>query len=285
MNKYILILFLITTHLFASSQVNLVEVKMKAKQVNNIVKAKILITGDFRVPSVLKNNENYFITRVMATIDGDIVYDISLSHTFQSSRRLQFVLKFNFLYKGRGNTLTFTLTDNKGKQFQYNIKIKNSLGKNDKLNSQTKIFKPIDYRKENPKLWEYTNTNKAIKALYGISKGTSNVININLDEYDSSLRAYHVRFNIHSKIKMKTIAIFSDDLTNFPDRKKSPSIRAIISLPENTTVDFLSFNILTLGTCCVDWSVPITIVGVDKDGHVYQTVMDATLYCSADCET
>jgi len=37
MNKYILILFLITTHLFASSQVNFVKVKAKAKQVNNIV--------------------------------------------------------------------------------------------------------------------------------------------------------------------------------------------------------------------------------------------------------
>ncbi len=83
---------------------------------------------------------------------------------------------------------------------------------------------------------------------------------------------------------MRTIAIFSDDLTNYPQREKYPSIRAIISLPENTTIDFLPFNILTLGTCCEDWNVPITIVGIDKEGHVYQTTVDATLICSADCE-
>ena len=127
MNKYILILFLITTHLFANNQTELIMIK--AKQIKNTVRTKILIKGDFINPYRAKRNtgneENaYFIRHVTAQVDGDIVYDISLSPQFR--QRNLFVLMFDFDYIGRSDTLQFIVTDNKGKQTSLSRKIKNS---------------------------------------------------------------------------------------------------------------------------------------------------------------
>ncbi len=282
MKNYVLILFLITTHLFASSQAN--TIKVKAKQSNSIVKAKILIQGlvsPRRARSSTGDAKNaYFVKHVSANIGGDVVYDISLNNTVRQENSL--VLRFDFLYKGRDDTLNFIIIDSKNKQTTRSIKIKNSLGKNSSLNSKKSTFKSINYWKEKPKLWSLTNTQEVMKELYGMSIGKANVIDVTVPEYSSY--AYYVPLTIKSKIPLKSIAVFSDDLTNVSYRGKYPSIRAIISLPEGTTINYSKFYVLTSATCCEDWNVPITVAGIDRKGQVYMTVIKTQLVCSADCE-
>jgi hypothetical protein len=271
-----------TTYLFASNQTNLI--RAKAKQIDNIVKAKILFL-DVVSPPLAKfrtgNKKNaYFIKHVYATIGEDIVYDISLTHTFRQDQLL--VLKFNFIYEGRGDTLNFFVTDNKDIQTTLSIKIKNSLGENSLLRSKRRSLKSINYWKKKPKLWNLTNTEEAIKELYGTNKGKPNVIDIaiiKLSEY-----GYYAPIKISSKAPMKSISIFSDDLTNVSHRGKIPSVRAIISLPYGTTINYSTFYILTSGTCCEDNDIPITVAGIDTKGRVYKTILNARLVCSADCE-
>jgi len=84
---------------------------------------------------------------------------------------------------------------------------------------------------------------------------------------------------------MKSIAIFSDDMVIPTHRDKRPSIRAVISIPEGTTINYEKrFYVLTSGTCCEDSFIPITVVGMDKDKKLYKAVLNTRLACSADCE-
>jgi|GEM_PF-5218507 len=284
MNKYLLILFLVITHLLANNQTKFI--KIKVKQIDNIVKAKMMIRGDFTTPNQAKmytgNEENaYFIRHVSAQVDGDIVYDISLSPQFR--QRHSFILRFDFDYIGRGDTLQIIVTDNKGKQTSFSRKIKNSKGKNNTVNSQKFTLKSRDYWQIKPKLWELTNTKEAIKELYGTKKTKIGDLNISLAQYTKYW--YFAPIKISSKIKMKSIAIFSDDLTNFSHKEKTPSIRAVISIPKGTTIVYgKSFYVLTNGSCCKDDYIPITVVGMDKDDNLHKAVLTTRLTCSADCE-
>jgi len=286
MNKSLLLLFLLTIHLFASDKTVLI--KAKAKQVNNIVKAMISIRGVV-APGLARlrtgdEKNAYFIKHVHASIGEDVVYDISLTHTFRQEHVLG--LKFDFIYEGRGDTLNFTVTDNKGKETNLSVKIKNSLGKNGALIPKRTTLKSINFWKEKPNLWRLTNTDEAIKELYGPNKTKTNVIDISVTK--QSPFYYFVPISISSKVQMKSIAIFSDDLTEYPyrrkERKKFPSVRAIISTPKNTIINYSSFYILTMGSCCVHDTVPITVAGIDEDGQVYKTILNTKLICSADCE-
>lgn len=284
MNKYLLILFLITSHLLANNQIE--SIKLKAKQIDNIVKAKMMISGDFITPykaMIETGNEKnaYFVRHITAQVDGDVVYDISLSPQFRPQRFI--VLEFNFDYIGRGDTLLVIVTDNKGEQTRFSTRIRNSKGKDNTLNSKKSTLKSKDYWQIKPKLWELTTTKEAIKELYGTKKPQIGDLNISLTQYTEYW--YFAPIKISSKIKMKSIAIFSDDLTNPSYRKKIPSIRAIISIPEGTSIVYSkSFYILTSGTCCEDSYVPITVVGIDKDDNLHKIVFNTELACSADCE-
>lgn len=276
MHRYIL-LFLLITQLFSIDQT-----RIKAKQVGNVIQAKTIIknpminiyqaklrTGD--------KNRTDFIRHVTAQVDGDTVYDISISPYLTPNP----LLNFNYTYQGRGDTLKLIVTDNKGRQTNFSTKIKDSLGKNDLLRSKRANSKTIDFWKEKPKLWELTNTEEAIEELYGSNKAKKNGIKVVIPYRGT--KVYYVPIDISSKLALESIAIFSDDLTNRTYRGKIPSIRAIISIPEDTTVNY-SLYILTSGRCCVDKYVPITVVGRDQNGQVYKTVLEAELLCSADCE-
>ena len=257
-----------------------------AKQVNNIIKAKMLIKGNFINPQRAKlktgDKENaYFIRHITAHVNGNVVYDISLSPQFRQRNAL--ILKFDYNYMGRGDILQVVVTDNKGKQTRLSTKIKNTKGKNDILTSKKSTLKARDYWKIKPKLWELINTEEAIKELYGTKKLKIGDINISLTKYTNYW--YFAPIKISSKIKMKSIAIFSDDLTNPSHREKIPSIRAVISIPEGTSIIYSkSFYILTSGTCCEDSYIPITVVGIDKDENLHKKVFNTRLACSADCE-
>lgn len=276
MVKHLILLFLLITQIFSFDQT-----RIKAKQIGNVIQAKTIIktpminiyqaklrTGD-------ENNAD-FIKHVSAQVDGDIVYEISLSPYLTPNP----LLKFNYTYQGRGDTLKLIVTDNKGRQTNFSAKIKDSLGKNDLLRSK-RGSKTIDFWKTKPKLWELTNTEEAIEELYGSNKAKENGIKVVIPYRGT--KAYYVPIDISSKLALESIAIFSDDLTNRTYRGKIPSIRAIISISENTTVNY-SLYILTSGRCCVDKYVPLTVAGRDKNGQVYKTVLDAELLCSADCE-
>lgn len=287
MNKIIIILLFLSTYLFASSQE--ISIMAKAEQKENLVKAKILVRGDFLNPNRAKmktgdEKNAYFIKHVTAQVNGDTVYNISMNYTFMHGR--VFVLLFDFIYKGRGDTLHVTVTDNKGKKSILKIKIKNSLGEDSLLNSKKSICKSINLWEKKAKLFELTDTKDAIKELYKIENTKFNTRNIFDVEELRSTSYYYSLMNIKTKIPVQSVSIFSDDFTSIPyrkDRDKVASIRAVFSIPEGTTINYKSAYILTIATCCDISNVPITIVGMDREGKLYKTVVDARLNCSEDC--
>ena len=264
-----------------------------AKQVENIIKVKMLIKDDFMNPQIWENykqgKENaYFIRNITAYINGDTVYNISLSPQFK--QRGLIILKFNFKYIGRGDKLEVVVTDNKGKRTYLNTKIKNSMGKNNILSSSKSTLKEQDYWLIKPKLWELTNTEKAIQELYETKKPKVADINISISHYAGM---DFTPIHISSNIRMKSIAVFADDLRNSSYTERIPSIRAVISIPKGTSIIYgNSFSILTVGSlyylpsnsCPEDVYVPITVVGIDKDEKIHKGVLKVKLYISGDCE-
>ncbi len=199
---------------------------------------KILIKGLISLRRAISStgdeNNIYFIKHVSANINGEVLYDISLSDTIRQENFL--LLKFNFLFKNRGNTINIAITDSKNIQTLHSVKIKSSLAKNSSLNSKEEgELKAINYWVEKPTLWHLTDTQEAIKELYGVTEGVPGIINVS--EFGLSEYSGYPIINITSKLHMKSIAIFSEDLYE-SFRGKVPSIRAIISLPEGTAIDY-----------------------------------------------
>ena len=139
-------------------------------------------------------------------------------------------------------------------------------------------------------LWKLTNTEEAIQELYGTKKPKVADINISISHY-ASMDFTPIR--ISSNIRMKSIAVFADDLRNSSYTERIPSIRAVISIPKGTSIIYgNSFSILTVGSlyylpsnsCPEDVYVPITVVGIDKDEKIHKGVLKVKLYISGDCE-
>ena len=146
------ILFFTVINLFAIE--NTINFKAKAKQKNETIYTKILLMGNFISPKIAKMRKKspYFVKQIVVSIGGDIIYNISLNHTYINNKRSIF-LKFSFLYEGRGDTITISAIDSNDKNIKYNFKIKGSLGLNKKLNKNNNLKKYINYWETKPNLW------------------------------------------------------------------------------------------------------------------------------------
>ena len=98
-----------------------VKMKIKAKEKNGLVKAKVAISHDMLTydQAKRKNKEVNFITHITATVGETVVYDVSTSQ-FLSKNPL---IKFQFTGK-KGDELKITYTQLKGEQFFATKKIK-----------------------------------------------------------------------------------------------------------------------------------------------------------------
>jgi len=98
-----------------------VKMKIKAKEKNGLVKAKIAISHDMLTydQAKRKGKEANFITHITATVGDKVVYDASTSQ-FLSKNPL---IKFQFHGK-KGDELKITYTQLKGEQFFGTKKIK-----------------------------------------------------------------------------------------------------------------------------------------------------------------
>jgi len=98
-----------------------VKMKIKAKEKNGIVKAKVAISHDMLTydQAKKKGKEANFITHITATVGDKVVYDASTSQ-FLSKNPL---IKFQFAGK-KGDELKITYTQLKGEVFYATKKIK-----------------------------------------------------------------------------------------------------------------------------------------------------------------
>jgi len=98
-----------------------VKMKIKAKEKNGVVKAKVAITHDMLTydQAKKKGKEANFITHITGTVGDKVVYDASTSQ-FLSKNPL---IKFQFDGK-KGDELKITYTQLKGEVFYATKKIK-----------------------------------------------------------------------------------------------------------------------------------------------------------------
>ncbi len=216
MIKLLLLLFLLSTHVFALSNI-----KIKAKQTNDIVKVKCLIKHPIINPhqaEVFTGDKNnvHFITHITAKVNGHIVYDASTSFNLSKDP----VIEFNYTYQGRGDVLSIIATDNKNKIFQADTKIKNSLGTNELLRSKLQNIKTIDYRKLYPKVLKAKSIENAVIDLYGTIRPIERHITIearkskeetyNLEDGVCIVGGWEVPIYIQSDINITSFILLQD---------------------------------------------------------------------------
>jgi len=247
--KYLILLFVSITSIFA------LDITVKAKQIDNTVKAKVLIkhpmityqqaelrTGD-------KNNAK-FITHITAEIDNTIVYDVTTSPYLSKNP----VLKFKYRYKGIGDTLKVIATDTQKVKTEATKVIKGSLGKNKLLSKSLLNYKAIDYRLKSPQTWTASTMKEAIHELYG-SKTVKQEkeFTFSTPKYPSNRGSVPV--DIQGTLDIESFAIFA---TNNP----YPTA-AVISQTPQSILDY-SFRLK------VKEGGEIVVIGKGKDGELYK---------------
>ena len=95
---------------------------VKAKLKNRVVKVKMMFKNPMvgREEALKKEVKPQFITHIVATIENEVVYEISTG-PFVSANPL---FKFNLPADTKGKKLTITAIDNQGKKETKTVKIK-----------------------------------------------------------------------------------------------------------------------------------------------------------------
>ena len=153
MNKLIFILLFSFTQLSASAT----GIKLKVKQKGDTVFAKIYLG------QINKEHKPYFISHINANISNKVVFDAYITPY------VQILLRFSFIAKDNHDILTVTTIDNTNKKITKNRTIKKYNSSYYQTESKSSI-KLINYRKENPSIWNKITIQKAIDELYGSKK-------------------------------------------------------------------------------------------------------------------
>ena len=250
MYRYILILLLITVELFA------LNVKLKAKQSGDIVKVKVLVKNIMygKIEAKKKGVAPNYIKRIIAHVGGEIVYDVSLSPSWQRNPSI----KFQYKYRHRSDTIELTIIDNNDKKNVQSFKIKKSMFKN-KNSQKAVVFTNDKILATSP--WDIKETHTAISQLYNTSKFVKEKIDI----FTSFTGDYHPNthiIGIHSDVKLKSIAVFA----NIGER---PALVAVFRISKDAIIDY-RFNLKMYS-----YSGPgtvITVVGEGYDGTFYKSI-------------
>ena len=257
MKQYLLFL-LIPIIVFAQDNVNL-NMRAKANSDGAIVKAKFELKNkmiSFRTAQY-QGIDVDFISHITATVENNVVLDISTSPFLSRTP----VIKFKFKDVKQSNAIRYNLTNIKGKEKEhiFEIKRKHKLALEHKpfTNLNTSV---VDFRKTNPLAWKASNSKEAIKELYGlIENPIEGKISLIMPE-DSNPRetdcGLHVPIKISSKIDLESLAIFIDEIDG--------STLAVFSISPLSIVDY------KLSAKIGGEQYTLTLIGKDRSGKFYK---------------
>lgn len=254
MNRYIVILLLITIELYA--------IKINAKQNGDIVTVKAMIINEMLTfeQAVNKGVEQTFVTHITARVGGRIVYDLSMDADIAKNP----IVKFKYKYTGQNDTIKLIVTDNKGHQTQLSAPIVNSAYNRASSRSLSTYPAATDYRKSLPQVWKSTSVEEAVNALYGPGEAISGKINITTTNM-AATRDF-IPLTVQSDVDMESLALF---LTG----NDKPAL-AVFKIGENEIVDY-SLKMKSKRGC----SIQVVAIAKARDGKLYKDVRN--LYVAA----
>jgi hypothetical protein len=105
--------------------VELCALKVKAKEVDGIVKVKALVKSRMagELQAAQRGYAPEYIKRVIAHVGGEVVYDAAISPVWRRNP----IIRFKYRYLGRSDVIRFTIIDNMGKVYSESFKIKTSI--------------------------------------------------------------------------------------------------------------------------------------------------------------
>lgn len=248
MYRYIFILLLITAELFA--------IKVKAKQSGDIVKVRVLIKSPMygKTEATKRKVSPDFIRRIVARVGGEIIYDATLSPSWQRNP----IVKFKYKYRGRSNRIELTVINNKTEKSIETFKIKHSLFKR-----KTQVMKkpePLINDKIETEAWNINVIKDAVSKLYSTSKFVKEKIDISTSYTGDYHPDTHI-VNISSDVQLKSLAVFSNIGTR-------PALVAKFNISKDAIIDYhfkLKMHSYS-GT-----GSEIIVVGEGLDGLVYKS--------------
>ena len=253
MNKYLLVLIIISTQLFA-----LERVLYQAKQTQDFVVSRFIIQNPMRGKEKAKRRQlkEDYLTRIIIESNNKVIYNVYTSPNIAKYP----IFKFRFRNSFYDDNVTVTTINNNNK------KTKNVLGKNH-IKSRWNLLSSTDQinvstRDENiytnAKLWKISNIDEAIKGFYGDGNVSyTNEIQITLAEIGST-SSFPIR--IKSTLDLESIGIFHDS-----DTYPTTSTIAIIKVPANAIIDYEVRFKIPYGC-----DINIAVVAKEKNGTVYR---------------
>ena len=115
----------------------------------------------------------------------------------------------------------------------------------------------VNFRESSPQTWEASNSNDAIKELYGSTDGIAGAIKLKAPKLAEN--GGSIPINIKSKVDLESVSVFQD--------ANPRSAVAVFSVPQGAIVDF-DLRIKMKKTS------NITVIGKGRDGKLYKTVQE-----------
>jgi len=288
LSKYLLILFIISTHFTLFAQENLL--KAVAKQNAQTVEVKAYLRSPMRSEEKEIYSDSFgkvlhskkvlpanYIKHIKAIQGKAFVFDLATSIYYAGKSRI----KFKYKKPNNANTLDFFITDHKDKTSELNIKIKKSTPLEVVAINRSSI--PI-VTKYNPDIWKAKSAQEVINKL---SKETAEVLHEHLltvrtlpkemfDTLGQNITYIqddrHTVIHIKSDIQLESIAILSD--------RNKYALAALLTIPRNAIVDY-TLAIKSGAGCCKGEAI-ITILAKGIDGTIYR---DDSLPLRVACST
>ena len=261
-HRYLLII-LLTTNFLASSENDLMNIKVKQKK--DIVNVKVLIHSPMRGAEQAKKEHKTqdYINHLSMHVGNRIVYDASLSEYLDANP----IISVDYKFKNRGNILHIIAIDNKGNKFRQSKKIKYSSYTKQHDNVKIEKIPFVNYRNIKPNLWKTKTVNEAIEELYGHTESTSGKIEI----CSTPEGPYHkVKVNVRTKVLLESLLILTD---------ANPS--PVVALFQTTTDELINYEISI--TMLKSGYGNIIIIGKGLDENLYKTSHNVNVW-SASCD-
>lgn len=260
MTKFILILLLISTAIWANDET---DVELIAKQINDIVEIKAYIKSPMRGKKEAEERSKKpdFITHVSAEVNKQIVFEVFTCANIPKNP----IFRFKFKNIANADKMDLLITTNEGHQRKGEFSIPETLKTIRHRSLLKTLLLKTDTTKINSKVFEATTVDKAIAELYGsVVNPIEGKIKIVIPEMTPTAV---VPINISSDIDLESLAVFSDKL-------EEPAI-AIFSISPLVTIDY------DLKTIVRDWDIKrhsIIVIGKGRDGKFYKTVKEGGIF-------
>jgi hypothetical protein len=233
--------------------------KAKASSDGTIVKAKFVLKNPMITLEQAKHSkiEANFISHVTATVENNIVLDISTSPYLSRNP----IIKYKFKDLNQSNDINYILTDNKGKQKEHFSEITREYNlPREKKQLRYLNTSVVNFRETNPLAWKAKSSQEAIKALYGsVENPIKNKINLIMPEDTDSVESdcgLSIPVKISSNIDLESLAIFIDKIEG--------STLAVFSISPFSIIDY-ELRVKIGGK-----QYTLIVIGKDRDGKFYK---------------